>query len=478
LFLCGACAGTGPAPDLPQVTLGPVFAEVGESSALVWGRGGRGGRLHAVVREVGSDRVFERSVPVFRADDWTGRIELHGLRPDTLHRVTLRLLSQGVDGERAGPSVEGSFRTAPPAHEPAAVRLAFGGDLAGQNVCRDAREGFPIFRAVAAAEPQIFVGLGDMIYADGICAPVGRYGNAQIPGAFPPSAYVADFWAHWRYSREDPAFRDLLASTAYVAVWDDHEVVNDFGPADDTRADPPYREGEHLMPLGLAAFLDYNPLPGSGERLYRSLRWGRHLELFVLDTRQYRDPASEPDEGGKSLLGAEQRDWLVEALARSDATWKVVVSSVPISVPTGRPQRRDGWANYRQDGGYESELLGILRAVRDRGVADTVWLTTDVHFAAVFRYRPFEDSQFRLHEVITGPLNAGLFRNERADETLRGERLFIYGPEDQAGVTTWDEARRFFNFGLLEIDAGGALNVRIVDVDGQVVYELPLAPAD
>jgi hypothetical protein len=107
-----------------------------------------------------------------------------------------------------------------------------------------------------------------------------------------------------------------------------------------------------------------------------------------------------------------------------------------------------------------------------------VWITTDVHFAAVFRYRPFEDSEFQLHEVITGPLNAGLFRNERSDETLRGERLFIYGPEDEADVSTWAEARRFFNFGLLEIDPGGSLDIRIVNVDGEVVYELPLAPAD
>lgn len=479
LLASAACAGTGPPPALPQLTLGPVIGDVTATSAVLWARGDRGGRLHALVREAGSDRVIERSVPVFRADDWTGRIELQGLRPDTVHQVSLRLLSPGAGGELASPALEGRFRTAPPDHEPAAVRLAFGGDLAGQNACRDAREGFPVFRAVLAAEPQLFVGLGDMIYADGVCEPLGRYGNAQIPGNFPPSARVADFWAHWRYSREDPAFRALLASTPYVAIWDDHEVVNDFGPHDDTRSNPPYREGDHLLPLGLATFLDYNPLPDSAERLYRSLRWGRHLELFVLDTRQYRDPAGEADDPAldRSLLGAEQRQWLVEGLARSDATWKVVVSSVPLSVPTGSPERRDGWAGYQQPGGYESELLQILRAARDRGVADSVWITTDVHFAAVFRYRPFADSEFRLHEVISGPLNAGLFRNERFDETLRGERLFIHGPEDPAAVTSWEEARRFFNFGLLEIDAGGALVIRIVNVDGETLYELPLSPA-
>jgi alkaline phosphatase D len=362
------------------------------------------------------------------------------------------------------------------------VRLAFGGDLAGQNVCRHESEGFPIFRAVAAVRPNLFVGLGDMIYADGVCTAVGRYGNAQIPGAFEPAARMLNFWAHWRYSREDEAFRAVLTSMPYVAVWDDHEVVNDFGPHDDTRDGGPYSPDEQLMPLGLAAFLDYNPVPERDVpegRIFRSVRWGRHLELFVLDTRQYRDPAGEADDPAdpKTLLGAEQREWLKQALVRSDATWKVVVTSVPLSIPTGRPERRDGWANFKQEGGYEHELLDILGTLRDRGVDNTVWITADVHFAAVHRYAPFAGSDFRLHEVAAGPLNAGLFANDRMDETLGGERLFAYAPEDPEALSTWEEARRFFNFGLLEIDEPGALTIRIVNTAGEIVYDLPLEPS-
>ncbi len=480
-FAACASAPSPLPPGPPRLTLGPIAGDVTATTAVLWARGDRVGRLHAQVRAEGGADALERSVPVFRSDDWTGKIELHGLRPDTTYRVEMRLLAPGAAGEAAGPPIAGRFRTAPPDHERRPVRLAFGGDLAGQNVCRDATEGFPIFRTVKAFQPQIFVGLGDMIYADGICSAVGRYGNAQIAGDFEPADQMLDFWAHWRYTRADPAFRELLSSTAYVGVWDDHEVVNDFGPGDDRRRQPPYAPDVELMPLGLAAFLDYNPLPEAGVpegRIYRRLRWGRHLELFVLDTRQYRDPADAADdpEAPKSLLGPEQREWLKQGLAASDATWKVVVSSVPLSIPTGSPERRDGWANYKQQGGYEWELLEILGFLRERGVSDTVWITTDVHFASVIRYAPFADSDFRLHEVVTGPLNAGLFANDRMDPTLRGERLFAYWPEDLAAVTTWEQARRFFNFGVLEIDARGVLTIWIVNTAGDIVFDLPLEP--
>ncbi len=99
-----------------------------------------------------------------------------------------------------------------------------------------------------------------MIYADGVCEATGRFGNTQIAGDFTLSADLKNYWAHWAYSREDPAFQELLSQTSYIAVQDDHEVVNDFGPLHDTRDSAPYTPGVHLLPIGLQAFLDCNPI--------------------------------------------------------------------------------------------------------------------------------------------------------------------------------------------------------------------------
>jgi PhoD-like phosphatase len=310
-----------------------------------------------------------------------------------------------------------------------------------------------------------------MIYADNACAATGLYGNAQLAGAFGPAVDLAGFWAHWRYNRADRASRRLLASTSYVGVWDDHEVINDFGPLTDVGTAPPYPPDLRLLPIGLRAFLDYTPV-ASAPRLYRSLRWGRHLELFVLDTRSYRDANYAPDSprDPKTMLGEEQLAWLKERLARSDATWKVIVSSVPMSIPTGFPPTngRDGWANFDQATGFENELLDILRFMAENGVDDPVWITTDVHFAEAFRYTPFpEHPDFAVHEIATGPLNAGIFPNRNVDPTLNPEVLFFHGATSPADVTSWDQAKRWFNFGTLEIGAGGDLTAEVVDTAGE-----------
>lgn len=99
------------------------------------------------------------------------------------------------------------------------------------------------------------------------------------------------------------------------------------------------------------------------------MRWGRHVELFVLDTRSFREPNDRPDTGPapKTLLGAEQRAWLLDALAGSDATWKVVVSSVPLAIPTGRPAARDGWSDLGGETGFEREARALFAEAHARG---------------------------------------------------------------------------------------------------------------
>ena len=464
----GAGAAVGAAShNGPRVTHGVVVGDVTTRTAVLWARADREGTL--AVRLSGGRHGRLQQLQFRAADDYTGQLELRGLTPSTTYRY------------RVG-SQRGSFETAPERNDGAGLRLVFGGDVAGQNVCRDAREGFPIFDTIRGLRPDVFVGLGDMIYADNACNAVGLYGNAQVSGDFGPAADLPSFWAHWRYNRADAASQRLLASTNYVGVWDDHEVVNDFGPLNDTRSTPPYTPGVHLLPIGLEAFLDYTPIDvaaNTPKRLYRSLRWGRHLELFVLDTRQYRDANAAPDsaERPKTMLGREQLTWLKESLAASDATWKVIVSSVPMSIPTGFPPSggRDGWANFDQATGYEQELLDVLGFMARSGIVNTVWITTDVHFAEAFRYRPFPaNPAFVVYELATGPLNAGIFPNRDVDPTLNPEVLTFFGPP--TAPTTWAEAKRWLNFGTLELDRGGMLTAGIVNTAGERVFSLTLTP--
>ena len=226
------------------------------------------------------------------------------------------------------------------------------------------------------------------------------------------------------------------------------------------------------MPAAFQAMQDYNPLPADG-KLTRRRRWGKHAELFFLDTRSFRDPNTQrdTDRAPKHMLGEEQVAWLLDALSSSDATWKFVISSVPLSIPTGLDgNSRDGFANYGGPTGFEHELLALLRAMRDRGLTDTVWLTTDVHFAAAFDYVPFPESPgFVVHEFSAGPLNAGFFPRDTYDKTLHPTRYYTWAVDNVKGVKDYAGAKALWNFGEVRVSSEGALHVDIINALGERV---------
>ena len=480
LVSCAATPRTGEDQD-PIPTYAPsaglAVGEVGADRALIWSRADRAGFLAFEVRDARGRTLGSASCAVDASTDFCATQPILGLAPGVEHRVRVTAADAPLHGIPEGARcLEGSFVTAAAADDPRPVRFAWSGDLGGQNVGRDEQLGFAILPRMLERRPDFFVALGDMIYADGRIEGRGRFGNQQVPGAFEPSFQLEDFRAHWRYAREDAGLRELLARVPCYSVWDDHEVVNDFSPAGDGRSAAPATPEVHLMPLGLAALREYNPVPPAGP-LYRSVRRGKHLELFFLDNRGHRDANDLRDDGPapKTQLGREQRIWLERALAQSDATWRVVISSVPIGIPTGSASARDGWADGDSGTGFERELAGLFEHLRAGGVNHTVWLTTDVHFATGFEYTPFPATpEFKVHEFVAGPLSAGLFPRQELDPTFHPRRRFFHGPN--AEPASYGEALGWFNFGLISIDAAGVLTLEMVDGHGKTFHTETLHP--
>jgi alkaline phosphatase D len=440
LLLPLAVPGPGAATDPPLLA---AVGDVTDRGAVLWLRAAGPEPASIEIGPVGAAAWRRLDARPAADADFTVKLWVQGLEPATRHGYRVQWRREAIAGE---------FVTAPPPDRDAPVTLLWSGDLGGGGRCRSPDGGFPVFRAMAARRPDLFVFAGDTVYADQRCpAP------PSVPGADFVAADLAGFRAKHRYQRGDPGLAAFLAGTAVYATWDDHEVRGDFaGPS------------EPLMPAGRQAFLEYWPVRPAAEepgRLYRSARWGRLVELLLLDTRQYRSPNAQPDGPEKTMLGAAQRSWLVERLARSDAVWKLVVSSVPLSVPTGR-WVRDGWANRRtpldpagDETGFEHELLEIVHALAARRVRNVVWLSADVHWAEVLRLTPLPGLVF--HELIAGPLRATHGHPRWTDATLGPVRLFAEGGYD--------------NFGELRAEASG-LTVRILDAGGRVRFRTVLAP--
>ena len=432
-------AGAAAAP----VDLLVAVTEVRATTAIVWARAGRPGPVTIEVSAKGEGAPRRLTVPADAAEDFVVRVPVEGLAPGTRYRYEV-----GHYGDR----VNGAFTTAPAADEAARVTFQWSGDLGGGGHCRPLGGEYRIFRAMARLPADFFLFVGDTAYADVACNRADT-----IAGANFRASTLAEYRARHRYNREDPALQAYLRQTPVYATWDDHEVRNDFAGTT-----------EPLMPIGRRAFLDYWPVAAGEDRtrIYRSVRWGRLLEVFILDTRQYRSDNTLLDGPGKTMLGTGQRRWLLDALPASTATWKVLVSSSPLSVPTGRPERRDGWSNANVFGmapeegtGFVTERDAILGEFRVRDVRNLVVLAADVHHAEVIRHQPHREWAF--HEMIAGPLSATTGRPRPLDQRLGPRTLFAQGG--------------LYNFGEITIDPA-QLTVRLLDEDGTVMFTHTIAP--
>jgi alkaline phosphatase D len=387
---------------------------------------------------LGAPGVQARAVETLApAADGPVRATLRNLDPGRRYRYRL---------EAAGEAVDGEFVTPPAPGDAAPVRIAWSGDLGSRGHCR-VPDGWPVFHAIVDRRPDVFVFVGDTIYADHRC------GAEAIPGADFTASTLEEFRARHRYNRADPAVQRLFRATSVLATWDDHDVRSNFaGPA------------ERLTPTGLRAFLEAWPVatpPGEPTRLHRSVRWGRLVEIFVLDTRQHRSANWRRDGPGKSMLGAEQRRWLVDALAASTATWKVVVSSVPLSIAKGWPFG-DSWARRRVLGyetGFAAERDALLAEVQRRGVRQLIVLAADVHYGALMTHRPLDGPE--VHELIAGPLAARPKRPASPGDDLRTTVHAQHG-----GMPT---------FGEMAVTAAG-LTARLFDASGKTLAEVGWRP--
>ena len=428
-----------------------TVGEVTDTTAVVWVRGVTWGEVSVRYEPLGRAPGAAGETPagargeirVEPSRHLTGKLLLQPLEPGTRYRYTAAQNTAEATGE---------FVTAPSPTDARPVRFSWSGDLGSRGHCRKPGIGYAIFRALAETPSDFFLFVGDTIYADHVC------GEAKhVPGYDFVARRLADFWAKHRYNREDPAVQAYFRRASVYAIWDDHEVRNDFaGPT------------EPLMEPGRRAFIDYFPIRPPREepgRLYRQFRWGALLEVFIVDTRQYRSPNTAVDGPGKTMLGATQRRWLVDAVAGSTAVWKVVVSTVPLSVPTGGPAH-DSWSNASARGvpeehgtGFAVERDAILRALRQRGVKNLVVLAADVHHAELIRHHPTPEWSF--HEFIAGPLSANPGKPRPLDARLAPRSLWSLG-----GTA---------NFGDIAIDTTG-LTVRIVDALGQTRFSHTVGP--
>ncbi len=395
--------------------LGVASGDVHADGAVVWTRHADASALRLRAWEMAGDTYARRVVdaPVQPAEGGYVHVELRGLKPGAHYRYAF---FQERDGELVARSDIGRFRAALPDDSSEPIVL-------GAVSCTDhdvVPE--PLARAAERDDLAAFLLLGDTSYNDG-CFTLDQYRE------------------RWAKSLGRDAYRALRRSTSVLATWDDHEVTNDFNPE---TIDP-----ERLATARRAFFeaLPLRRLPEAPNRLWHSVRWGRTAEIFVLDSRSERKPSTLLT-GEHQYLSPAQLTWLKEALASSPATFKVVMSSVPISDFGFSALSPDGWRAYQR------QRLELLRFVEDRRIGGVLWVAGDHHFASVGRVSPSGPGSSAL-EALAGPGAQG------ANPLYRQ----LVGPQ-------WDFASGVNNYLAIHLDpASRRARLAFHDGAGKVIFD-------
>ncbi|NHN61503.1 alkaline phosphatase D family protein [Halorussus sp. JP-T4] len=357
--------------------------------------------------EAFDDTVYNGLVPPDRFGperDHTAIADVDGeLEPDS--RYFYRFVHDGDASE------VGRCRTLPePGASPDSLRLAVAS-------CNDYRHGyFGAFGHIAETDVDFLVHLGDFIYEyGGEDGPDDR--AIDLPSGEDQAEDLADFRHLYRTYRSDDDLRSALRNHTMIHTWDDHEIVEDRWwnyetEAPETDKHPRGDDPEFMRELytaGIRAYTEYVPArveydppadDGSGLspeaikdnfRLYRSFRFGDLAALFMTDERLYRSPPPGPDdsdpavsaktaaeEPGRTMLGEDQRQWLLDGMTTSNATWTLwgneVLAAAFRFVDGGEVTvNADAWDGYR------SERERVLTRLEKAGVDNLVALTGDMH---------------------------------------------------------------------------------------------------
>lgn len=347
------------------------------------------------------------------ATDHTVRVRLDGrLAPDTVYRY--RFVHDGVA------SPVGRCRTLPSANaSPDSVAFAV-------VACQDYGNGYyGALGRVAHEDVDYLLHLGDFIYdaVDDRYRGLGKntYSDRELslPSGAPVASTLADFRALYRATRGDHLARAAAAAHTAIRTWDDHAVSDNRYW--DYEADAPVLPGHprgddpafanQLTAEAIQAFYEYTPARVTYDRdaerlhdafrLYRSLRFGDLLELFVTDERLFRDPppcvdrrrpgwgplCAERTDPTRSMLGTDQRAWLLDGFAAAPTRWTGwanEVLSLPFRVGVGSLALQpliDSWD------GYPAEREAIFAAMRDNDATAFVTLTGDLHSTVVGEQR-------------------------------------------------------------------------------------------
>jgi len=241
---------------------------------------------------------------------------------------------------------------------------------------------YEILNSIDSVQPDFFLWLGD---------------NTYLREADWNSKTGIDL--RYEHTRSLKELKPLLARTPNYAIWDDH----DFGPNNSDRSYP-------LKQHASETFRSYFPAPNRvfDQGVTHFVQWA-DCDFFMLDNRYWRSPNRRSDLDNPTILGDEQIQWLIDALANSRAPFKFVVMGGQFLTTSAHGEH---YINVAPD-----ERDYLIEKLHDLQIEGVIFLSGDVHFSEMSTLH--RDGAYPIYEFTASPLTSGVHKGDKSENTLQ-----------------------------------------------------------
>lgn len=303
---------------------------------------------------------------------------------------------------RAGSAISpvGRTRTAPPLGQPTArMRFAFAS-------CQSWASGYyTAYQHMSAEDLDLVVHLGDYIYERGWNR--GREGMSVEPYLAAEAVDLPGYRLRYAQAKAEQPLRAAHAAFPWLVTFDDHEIDNNWSADNPGLGLDIYRIPALFRRRKAAAFqamYEHQPLriaalpSGPTMRIHRRYTFGDLADITMLDTRQYRtggtcgkgnigDDCPDRLSPDRSILGAPQRDWLLDGLTHSTARWRILGNQVAMAKSDYDPGPDTNFGTDAWDA-YVADRNTVLATAADRDIHNLVVITGDRHHNYAADLRP------------------------------------------------------------------------------------------
>lgn len=396
-----------------KVVHGPMVGAVTHNEARFWVRTAQTAAVQVHLFNAKGDRVAASDEVLAGAEnDFTAVARARQLEPATTYEYEVL-----IDGETA--SKRNSFSTHPEYGKPAKFQIAFGGGAGFVPKWEH------MWDTILNEQPSAVLMLGDNVYIDD------------------PTHLLTQHYCYYR-RQSRPEWRRLIASTAMYSIWDDHDFgTNDCVPGSEIESPKWKRTVWEKFKQNWA-----NPRYGGGfdePGCWYDYSIG-DVHFIMLDGRYYRSR-----EGTPSMLGPEQKTWLLSKLKSSTGRIKVLASPVPWAEGV-KPGSRDPWDGFKEE---REEIFSFIDKHRIEGV---VLISADRHRSDL--------------RVTKRPNGYDLYEFESSRLTNRHTHSVVKTPGLIWGYN------KTCSFGLISFDttkADPSIRFEVVTIDGEHVLSHDLS---